>query len=283
MSRETTGATGGPPREPASVGLRPQSLLLIYFGDFVVETGGLVASSSVVALLDQVGVGEAAARATLSRMTRRGLLRRDVAGRRAYFGLTDPGRASVLDGRRRYRDAPLVEESWDGTWTIVGFSMPDSWQRERHDLRTRLMWAGFGMVQAGLWVAPRRVAVAAVLEGLDIGAHLRVFEGVPVAPTRAGDMVADAWDLECVAVRYTEFLDRWARPSATWTSALARYVALGADWLQVVRKDPRLPPHLLPADWPALKAETLFRAECEGLAPRALEEFRAGTEFLPGR
>lgn len=259
---------------------RPQSLLLIYFGDFVVESGGLVASSSVVDLLGAAGVGEAAARATLSRMTRRGLLRRATHGRRAWFGLSDPGRAEVLAGRARFRDADPAPDAWDGTWTVVAFSMPEAWQRERHDLRNRLTWAGFGLAQAGLWVAPRRVDVPRVVAGLGVEEHLRVFEGAAAAPTDAARLVAEAWDLDAVAARYQGFHDRWADGGPVTGSALARYVVLGADWLQVVRKDPRLPARFLPGDWPAVRARALFRSLLDDLSGPAAAQFRSEAEVI---
>lgn len=265
---------------PPDVAARPQSLLLVYFGDFVVDSGGLVASSSVLDLLGAVGVGEAAARATLSRMTRRGLLERAVRGRRAYFGLTAPGRAEVLEGRARFRDADPAQDAWDGAWTVVAFSMPEAWQRERHDLRTRLTWAGFGPAQAGLWVAPRRVDVADVVAGLGVEDHLRVFEGAPAGPTDAARLAAEAWDLDAVAARYEGFVDRWTTGGEAGGSALARYVVLGADWLQVVRKDPRLPADFLPAGWPAVRARALFRRLHTELAAPAAQEFRTAADVI---
>jgi hypothetical protein len=45
---------------------------------------------------------------------------------------------------------------WDGRWTLLSFTLPEFWQRQRHELRTRLLWAGFGPLQGGLWIAPRR-------------------------------------------------------------------------------------------------------------------------------
>ncbi len=263
--------------------LRPQSVLLTFFGDFVAQADVLVASGTVVDLLGRVGVAEAAARATLSRMTRRGLLRRDVRGRQAYFGLTDLGRRTVLDGRARVREAGVATSApWDGAWTVVAFSMPESWQRERHGLRARLAWAGFGMVQAGLWVAPRRVDVAPVLSGLGIDDHVRVFTGAPAAPTDATRLVAEAYDLPALAARYEEFLARWdGADAADDGDPLARLVVLSTDWLQTVRDDPRLPLDFLPSDWPAVRAEARFRLLLGGLVEAAEEQFRREADVIP--
>ena len=65
-------------------------------------------------------------RSTLARMVKRDLLVRHRRGRKVYFGLT-PRAAEVLeDGRRRMWETGAVNRDWDGTWTLVGFSLPDS-------------------------------------------------------------------------------------------------------------------------------------------------------------
>ena len=75
---------------------RPQSLLLSFFGAVVLDAGLPPLPSAVLLdLLADLGVAEAAARATLKRMTQRGLLARGQVGRTAEYSLT-PLAAQVL-------------------------------------------------------------------------------------------------------------------------------------------------------------------------------------------
>ncbi len=271
-------------RVTAAVALRPQSVLLTFFGDYAVDGAVLVAAGSVIDVLARVGIGEHAARATLSRMVRRDLLHREVRGRRAYFGPTEHGRRVMLDGRSRVQEGDIVTRQWDGTWTVVGFSMPESWQRERHDLRSRLQWAGFGMVQAGLWVAPRRVDLAGVLEDSQLEEYVRAFEAAPTGPTEPTRLIAEAYDLPPLAARYTEFIERWTPYDGDGpgpVDAVSRRVVLTTDWLQVVRDDPRLPLEFLPADWPAVQAEMLFRRINGRLRRTAEREMRQRLDVIP--
>ena len=158
--------------------VRPQSLLLVLFGDHVVAERSVVSAASVTALLSSLGVGEAAARATLSRMTHRDLLERHAMGRQAFFGLTEFGRRTVLAGRAR-SDAGVLVQEWDGVWTFVSFSLPEDAASTRHELRSRLSWSGLGMMRSGLWGGPQRVDVSAVLDGLDVEGHVHAFTGTP--------------------------------------------------------------------------------------------------------
>lgn len=253
--------SGGGREHPSVPPPRPQSLLLAFFGDHVLEEGPLaVYSGSVIDVLGRAGIGEQAVRSTLTRMVGRGLLQRQRQGRRMYFGLT-PHAAQILhDGRRRVWTASAVNDDWDGTWTLFGFSLPDAWQRRRHDLRSRLAWSGFGPLYSGLWVAPGRIDVSEIVAELGIAAHVKVFHARADEATDIAVMVRDSWDLEAIAARYRSFEERWSgqvdrRPD----DALATRLRLVAEWLRTIRTDPRLPARHLPPDWPARSAEEAFR------------------------
>jgi phenylacetic acid degradation operon negative regulatory protein len=259
-------------------------MLLTLFGDYADSEDQAVSATSVLDLFESVGVGTHATRATLTRMVKRGLLRRVAVGRKAYFGVTPFGRRTVLDGRGRAQVADVVDRDWDGRWTFVSYSLPDAAQRERHVLRSRLGWGGFGMLQAGLWAAPRQVDVVDLLADLDVLPHVHAFRGEPAVPTDTGRMVAQCYDLPVLAAGYDAFLSRW-RPLAADgvdldTDALTARVLLATDWLLVLRADPRLPVELLPDGWPALPARALHRALEARLRRPAERQARSRLEIL---
>ncbi|SFB56162.1 transcriptional regulator, PaaX family [Amycolatopsis marina] len=250
---------------------RPQTLLLTFFGGYVLGRGVHVATASVLDVLGRVGVSEHATRSTLSRMARRGLLHRVRRGRQVYVGLTPRSREILHEGESRVWRIGAVNTHWDGTWTLLGFSLPESWQRQRHVLRSRLLWAGFGSLQGGLWIAPSTLEVAPLIEGLEAAGHVKVFQARALPPTDVDDLVHDAWDLDTLAARYAWFLERWdaAEPPNGLPDSLARQLLLQTEWLQLIRQDPRLPQQHLPQDWPAERAQKAFRALYADLEPAA--------------
>ncbi|WP_252436128.1 PaaX family transcriptional regulator [Pseudonocardia humida] len=250
---------------------RPQAILLTFFGSYLLGRDVQVATSSVIEVLDRVGVSEHATRSTLSRMARRDLLRRVRRGRQVYLGLTTRSQEILRDGETRVWHTGAVNEQWDGTWTLLGFSLPESWQRQRHELRSRLLWAGFGPLQNGLWISPSHADVAAVTEGLQAARHIRAFEARALAPTDLDGLLCDAWDLDAIAARYRGFVERWqeAGRRPPLPDRLAQHLALQTDWLQVIRQDPRLPARHLPRDWPAAHAQEVFRTFYSELDPEA--------------
>jgi phenylacetic acid degradation operon negative regulatory protein len=238
-----------------------QSLMLSFLGIYVLGRNAAVYSGSVIDVFARAGVSQDAVRSTLTRMAGRGLLERHRRGRKVYFGLSNRATEVLADGARRVWQTGAVNRDWDGTWTLVAFSLPDSRRDERHDLRSQLIWNGFGLLQNGLWIAPGPKDAAAIAEGLGLVDNVTVFTARHAKPTESADLVRRAFDVAAIADRYREFLARWDVPApvSDLPDDLARQLVLHTDWLRLVRQDPHLPAEHLAVDWPAIRAETVFR------------------------
>lgn len=266
--------------------LRPQSLMLTFLGEQVLGRDVCVYSGSVIDVFARAGIGEQATRSTLTRMVSRGLLRRRREGRRMYFGLTGRSAAVLRDGERRVWHTGAVNRHWDGTWTLLGFSLPESWQRQRHDLRSQLTWSGFGPLFNGLWIAPGEVEVSALVAELGLSAHVKVFRAHADSAMDIGAMIEETWELAELAARYEAFVRRW-QPWETELpepdDALSLRLVLQAEWLGVIRRDPRLPVKHLPDGWPAQRAEQTFRTVHERLTPLAQDASERLLDLVPVR
>jgi DNA-binding transcriptional regulator PaaX len=238
--------------------VRPETLLLTLFGDHVLDRGIAVSTGGVLTVLERFGAGEPATRATLSRMSRRGLLRTVRRGRKAFLALTEHGTAVLRDGQRRL-EGDVVERYWDGRWTLLTFSVPETRRADRHALRTRLAWFGFGPLRSGLWVSTSTTDISSALAELDLLDHAEVFRAEAFMWTDPTRIAREAWNLPEIAAGYTQFCHRWADKGHEDLDALSRRVQLGAEWLQLIRHDPVLPVALLPKDWPGVRAAALFR------------------------
>jgi phenylacetic acid degradation operon negative regulatory protein len=278
---EAAAQSAGASEETGADAPRPQAILLTFLGGYLLRRGVHVATSSLVDVLGRAGVSEHATRSTVSRMARRDQLHRVRRGRQVYVGPTDDTRAVLRDGETRMWRTQVVNAHWDGSWTLLSFSLPDAWARERHLLRARLVWAGFGPLQGGLWIAPGTRDVAGLGEGPGLAGRLRAFSAQALEPTDVDALVRDAWDLPALAARYETFLARWGdaatRPRL---DALAAQLLLETDWLQAIRRDPRLPRRHLPDDWPAGPAHALFRELHASYEPGARDGV-AALDVLP--
>lgn len=237
-----------------------QSVLLTFCGAYVLDQLA-VSATSFVHVLEEIGIGEYATRSALTRMARNGLLHTSRSGRQVYYGVSDAGRVLLMEAATRVWDKGVVLRRWNGEWTLFGFSIPESRRDERHSLRSRLTWAGFGMLQHGLWISPHPVDPHLLLAESDVAHFVHGFVARPTSGTDVDTIIASAWDLESLAARYRTFLARWDVPEPLpGATDLSRQLLLATEWLLLVREDPCLPLQHLPEGWPGARAQSVARA-----------------------
>jgi phenylacetic acid degradation operon negative regulatory protein len=236
---------------------RPQFLTLMLFGVVAFRRPVAAAAGSVINVLGDLGVSGHAARSTLNRMVDRNLLVRLRRGREAYFTLTGHGSSVLAEGQAAARQSP--DRDWDGTWTLIGFSVPEDQRALRHQIRSRLAWRGFGLLQSGMWIAAGTVDIGTLLGDLAIDQYIRVFTAAPAAPTTDTALILDAFDLPAIAARYEGFIARWGSTPPEAADPLCCLLSLQSEWAQIARADPRLPLSRLPRDWPAPGAFELYQ------------------------
>ncbi|WP_037260174.1 PaaX family transcriptional regulator C-terminal domain-containing protein [Kibdelosporangium aridum] len=263
--------------------VRPQPIMLSFLGIYLLGRRTAMYSGSIIDVFDRVGVSEEAVRSTLTRMAGRGLLERHRSGRRVYFGLSQRATDVLSDGERRMWQTGAVNRDWDGNWTLVAFSVPEGRRADRHDLRSQLIWAGFGLLQNGLWIAPGIKDAAAIVEHLDLAENVTVFTAQHAKPTESADLVHKAFDTDAIAARYQDFLARWDTedPLPAARDDLARQLLLHTDWLNLMRQDPHLPAEHLARDWPAIRAEETFTALAHYYREPALRIAREVIDEIP--
>jgi len=250
---------------------RPQSVMFSFLGIYLRGQSSAIYSGSVIDVFARVNISVDAVRSTLTRMVKRDLLKRHRHGRKMYFSVTDWGEKILNDGYSRVWESGAVNRNWDGKWTVVAFSLPNECRHERHDLRSRLIWAGFGLLQPGLWVAPGHVEVSEMIDEVGLGEYMSIMTARPTTPTESSELVVRAFDLDSIANSYDRFLEGWdySNPWLEWPDDLARQLILHTDWLQLVRRNPRLPADYLPTNWPAFRAEHIFHSLAQKFEPEA--------------
>lgn len=249
------------PLRKASVGgPAARSLLLTMLGEYVLPGSGEVWQESLVAALVSLGYTEHAARQALSRSTRDSYLRAERRGRRARMFLTDSSREMLRTGAERIYSFGQPWE-WDGRWLVVVLRVPENRRAVRHQLRSRLAWAGLGSLGGGMWITPhveREAELAAAIEE-EPDAEARSFVARVGLMGDPRQLMADAWDLDVVRDQYLAFIDDFSRVRPSTPEACFRHQTLLVHaWRRFPFLDPDLPASLLPADWPRGRAHSMF-------------------------
>jgi phenylacetic acid degradation operon negative regulatory protein len=234
-------------------------LLFTLLGEFVLTGDGLAWTSAVLAAFARLGIEEKATRQALMRTAASGWLDAEKLGRRTRWRLTASARRMLTDGAERIYSFTGPADCWDGRWLLVYARIPESDRRARHVVRSRLSWAGFGSLGAGVWISPhpdREAEAIGVLReaGVTQDAHVFVASRSGLADVRV--MVAAAWDLSAIEEQYEQFIEEFS--DAAPADVLARQVELVHAWRRFPAIDPVLPRELLPARWSGLQAARLF-------------------------
>ena len=273
----------------ASSGLRSQDLVFTLYGDYLLGRGDPVSTGALITLLGELGLSDTAVRTVLSRMARKGWLTAERYGTRSAYGLTRKGRALLESGRERIYHPP-VRDTWDGQWSVVTFSIPETHRRRRDSLRTRLAWLGFGSLSNGVWISPHdvRTEVRGIAAELRVVKHLELFRGSHEGFSDPADLVRQCWDLAGLNRRYAAFLERWrpglehcrhcglsgARagihsPCTAPADCFRRRFLLVHEYRAFPLDDPYLPRPLLSEGWNGEAAAKLFETYHDVLAEPA--------------
>jgi len=236
-----------------------RGLLFTLLGEFVLTTDGTAWTSAVLAAFRRLGIEEKATRQALMRTAAAGWLEPEKLGRRTRWRLTASAWRMLSDGAERIYSFTGPAEHWDGRWLLVYARVPESDRRARHVVRSRLSWAGFGSLGAGLWISPhpdRGTEAVEVLRAAGLEGDAHVFEATRSGLGDVRVMVAAAWDLAAVEDQYEQFIEEFRDPAPG--DVLARQVELVHAWRRFPSVDPALPRELLPARWSGLEAARLF-------------------------
>ncbi len=276
-SAEQLRAFGGEPIDVALRASRPQSLIITIFGAYSRGIGGWLSVATLLPLMAEVGVEDAAVRSALSRFKRRGVLLAQRHDGNAGYAISDNARRTfdVGDARVLQRREPPPNAGW----VLAAFSIPESSRDLRYRLRSRLARVGFAQAAGGLWLAPRQLEADAryIVEVLGLQDHVEIFAAEHIGFGNTGDAIGEWWDLDQIASTYEEFTAAYEPIREAWRSgerhgpaaAFADYTRVLTSWRPLPYVDPGLPREYLPSRWAGDTATDLFYELHDKLSPIA--------------
>lgn len=253
----------------------PVRQVLTIFGDYWWGVDDALPTGALVTGLTDLGLKEAAARATLARMVRGGLMEAERAGRRTTHRLT-PRALAIVDEEAGWLESfGLIEPAWDGLWTVLAFSIPESERSSRHVARSRLRWLGFAPLYDGVWVSPRDRASAAMSELRELGVGDVTAMRATLQTTVAGG-AQSAWNLDDIADEYRRFASTMeSELPREPVAAFAERMRLMLGWQSFRLLDTGMPAELVPGDWPRVATRRAWAHRYNELGEAAESRLRA--------
>src|SRR2546423_6383995 len=258
-----------------------RGLLLTVLGEFLLPHGGWVPTSAFLDVLGRLGVEEKATRQAIMRTAADGMLTSQRQGRRTLWALTPAAEEFLAEGAERIYGFQATQSEWDRRWLIVLARVPESERAARHQLRTRLTWAGFGSPAPGVWISThvdRAKEAERVLD--EAGVHDgQIFLAEHHAGGPLSAMVREAWDLDAVEASYEEFLTEYGRARGGDPGGATRQPRHPRR--RFPPPHPALPAPPLPARWSGMRAAKVFarrRAEWHAAAQAEWQRITNVTE-----
>lgn len=197
-------------------------------------------------------------RVALTRLVAAGDLVRSADG----YGLSER-----LLQRQSRQDAALNPRTrrWGGDWLAVVITSIGADARTRAALRSGLSERRFAELREGIWMRPDNIDVEL---GDSLSGHTRLLTARDAQPA---ELVAKLWDLA-----------GWAQTGEELLTAMedaedvpGRF-AVAAAMVRHLRRDPVLPPELLPPHWPGARIRSRYAEFADELASRRDADQRAG-------
>jgi phenylacetic acid degradation operon negative regulatory protein len=254
-----------------------RSVLLTVLGEYVLPRDESVWQETLVAALGVLGYSAHAARQAVARSVTAGWLQAARHGRRSRVSLTPDTARMLRTGAERIYSFGAPWE-WDGRWLLVVLRVPEEHRELRHQLRTRLAWAGFGSLGGGLSITPHVEREQELHELAENGsaAELLSFRAEIGALGEPQRMLAAAWDLAGVSQAYRDFAAAFARQRPRAPEAVFRaQTLLVHQWRKFPFLDPDLPERILPARWPRARAHAVFQDRHAAWHATAQDYFRS--------
>jgi phenylacetic acid degradation operon negative regulatory protein len=261
------------------VGFPPQRLTMTLLGEFWERRTEAIPSAALVRLLGAFDINEQAARVALGRLAARSALIMDRRGRTTWYRQSPRLLTILPQGRAVTEGFGEPRSGWDGTWTLVTWTVAgsDTAAAASHRVRTNLRELGFAPLTPGVWVSPDCHGNDELSHALAVEGDVR-FTVFTAADTSFPGATSprSAWNVEEMRPEYDNFLGLFS-PSASPTpgdpidpeAALVTRIRAVYRWFAIATLDPDLPVEMLPADWPRAAARRLFVDVVDRMTPQA--------------
>lgn len=237
--------------------LRVWSVVITIFGDAIQPHGGTVAMSDLQIMLSAMNIESGAVRTAMSRLAKEGWVTREKQGRNSFYQLSKAGHKSFIPATQKIYKA---EFSPDPQKLVIAVGS-DVIGHARETQNALLdAFGGLPLRNGVALFADPSEKLRKQLADADM---IQLESEIAVLP----DWVIEKLDLQSLADDYLALIERFAPLVETRNKlemlspleALCVRTLLIHDWRRLILKQPALPKHLLPTNWPGAACHALVR------------------------
>ena len=246
------------------------SIYADYLGIFWRSHDREIGIGSIIKLLSNFSISEPSVRITVSRMCKEGLLKSRRKGLKSYYSLTDYGLRIISKSANRLFNAKRVE--WDGSWSIVIYSIPEKKRPARDKLRAMLKFYGYVPLSDSAWISPTDSfsEIEDFVNELNINDFVQIYDAKHRGFTDPKKLIECSWDLKKINAQYKKFLKKYQpmlddHKKRIQNGNLPEPNKCFVNISNMVRKyrelpfmDPGLPVEIIGKEWLRSRADAVF-------------------------
>lgn len=150
---------------------------------------------------------------------------------------------------------------WDGLYRIITYEIPENKRKLRDSFRREISGWGLGPWHRSFWLTPHPIisALTRLMNTGNYGPYVQAFEGKPVV----GDLkilMEKVWNVSRLQEDYRKVFRSWheclSEATLSKEDKMKKIVNL---YIEILKKDPGLPPELVGTTWIGNEAWSIFQ------------------------
>jgi phenylacetic acid degradation operon negative regulatory protein len=162
-----------------------------------------------------------------------------------YLELTGKG---SIKFKRKFPLLSLKRKTWDGSFMVVVFDIPEVQRKDRYIVRKKLEALGFAMLQESVWISPYHFEEDLREFFADSGmtSQVMVLKAQELGSGSNSKLVGKVWKVDVMNNNYQQIVDECRKirtlPDAEKTNAVKNIINL---YIETIKTDPFLPDELI--------------------------------------
>lgn len=196
---------------------------------------------------------------TLGRLEAKGWISIKKEKKQKLFQITSLGQEEVTKNLSRIKELKKLK-TWNGSWQIVVFNIPEKNRYARDVFRTKLESIGFGKIQGSLWISARAhdEDLNEIIKKLKINNFVTVFNTGKLSESDGLDLANKfEWDWKNLNAEYKKFIDNSKRFLKSKKDNFEARV-LVYNYAKILKLDPQFAEEIQPKDYLGNKAYEMY-------------------------
>lgn len=153
-----------------------------------------------------------------------------------------------------------MKEKWDGNWRILSYEIPEKKRDLRDRLRREVVGWGLGPWHRSFWLTPHPVIdqLRQLVSQKEEEQYVQAFESKHVFGDK-NILIEKVWQIAALDKEYRGLFKQWHDALSQDKPKLEKMRQVVNSFVDILRKDPGLPPELIGSKWIGFEAFTIFK------------------------